>query len=183
MAYTNDIVENAARIAVVAHKNQTRKDGDIPYVVHPFMVALTLARHGFPNEVVAAALVHDVLEDTDFPEEELKAAIGDTAFAIVKAVTNEPGLPWEEQRSKYVETVRTGPEGAKAVSLADKLHNMKNLHEAHEVHGVALWTMFSRGKDKKIWFEEMMISMLREAWDHPLIDDYEKLVEEMKKKD
>jgi (p)ppGpp synthase/HD superfamily hydrolase len=175
-----DIVENAARIAVIAHKEQKRKDGDTPYVVHPFMVAFTLARYGFRNEVVAAALVHDVLEDTDFPEDELREAIGEETFAIVQAVTNDPALEWEAQRMRYIETVRNGPDGALAVSLADKLHNMKNLLTAHAEQGPALWSRFNRGKEKKLWFEESMLAMLKETWKHPMIDEYEELIKKMR---
>lgn len=180
MNYTSNSIENAAAIAVTAHQGQVRKNDDTPYVMHPISVALMLARHGFSDAVVAAALVHDVLEDTAFSEAELAGAIGEEAYAIVKSVTNDPGLEWEEQRLKYIETVRQGPEGAKAVSAADKIANMRNLLDAYAVQGPALWSKFNRGKDKKLWFEESMLIMLKETWQHPLVDEYAELVERMR---
>lgn len=180
MTYGTNIIENAAMIAVVAHNGQTRKNDDTPYVMHPISVAITLSRYGFPDHVVAAALVHDVLEDTDFSEEELRQGIGEEAFAIVKTVTNDPNLPWEEQRAAYVEVLRTASPEAKAVSAADKVANMKNLLAAYAEQGPALWDKFNRGKDKKLWFEELMVSMLKETWSHPLIDEYAALVEQMR---
>lgn len=180
MTYSTNIIENAAAIAVRAHRDQTRKNDDTPYAMHPISVALTLARHGFPDTVIAAALVHDVLEDTDFPAEEIREAIGDVAFSIVTSVTNDPDLPWEEQRMKYVETVRNASPEAKAVSAADKIANMKNLLAAYALEGPSLWTKFNRGKDKKLWFEESMLAMLKETWDHPLVDEYATLVEHMR---
>jgi guanosine-3',5'-bis(diphosphate) 3'-pyrophosphohydrolase len=61
-----NLVEKALRIAVLYHKDQKRKVDNLPYIVHPVMVALKLAKYGFDDVVIAAALVHDILEDTDF---------------------------------------------------------------------------------------------------------------------
>ncbi len=180
MTYTDNIIENAAAIAAIAHRNQTRKNDDTPYVMHPISVAVTLARHGFPDAVVAAGLVHDVLEDTDFPETELEQAIGDVAFRIVKDVTNDPTLEWEEQRAAYVAHVRQASPEAKAVSTADKVANLRNLLFAYAQEGPDLWKKFNRGKEKKLWFEESMLAMLKETWQHPLVDEYERLVVQMR---
>jgi len=175
-----NIVEKAVRVAVEAHKNQTRKGDDQPYIIHPVMVALKLAKHNFPDEVIAAALTHDVLEDTDYPEEELRKELGDEVLEIVKDVTNDQSLPWEEKKKRYVETVRNASEGAKAVALADKIHNLESLLIAYEEQGPALWKRFNRGKDQKIWFENEVLKMLEETWQHPLIEEYEYLLKQEK---
>jgi (p)ppGpp synthase/HD superfamily hydrolase len=171
------LIEKATRIAVFAHKDQTRKGDGTSYIVHPFMVALKLSKYNFPDKVIAAALTHDILEDTDFPEEKLKEELGEEVFAIVKAVTNDDSLSWEEKKKKYVETVRNGPEGSKVVSLADKIHNLETLLIAYEEQGPDLWKKFNRGKEQKIWFENEVLKMLKETWDHPMILEYEKLLE------
>nr|HPM28652.1 HD domain-containing protein [Candidatus Portnoybacteria bacterium] len=62
------LIEKAIRIIVTAHANQKRKNDGSPYVVHPLMVAIKLMKYNFSDEVIAAALVHDVLEDTDITE-------------------------------------------------------------------------------------------------------------------
>jgi len=90
-----NLIEKAARVAILAHANQKRKTEDLPYIIHPFMVALKLAKYNFPDEVIAAALTHDVLEDTDFDQENLKKELGDKVYEIVKAVTCDATLPWE----------------------------------------------------------------------------------------
>lgn len=179
MDLTKDIVENAARIAVVAHGTQKRKGSDCPYVVHPFMVALDLARRGFADPVIAAALAHDVLEDTDFPPEELKKAIGDEAFSIVQTVSHDNGLTWDDKKKGYIEAIRNGSDDAKAVSTADKIHNANSLLAGYEQKGPAMWNDFSTGKEKKLWFEQAMLQMLQETWKHPLVDEYAVLVEKM----
>jgi (p)ppGpp synthase/HD superfamily hydrolase len=175
------ILEIATRIAVRAHATQKRKEGDLPYVSHPFMVALKLAKYDFPDTVLAAALTHDVLEDTDYGAENLRKEIGDEAFGIVKTVTYDDTVSWEDQRIKYIEAVRNGSQGAKAVSTADKVHNMESLIISYQEQGSAIWKHFSRGKEKKIWFEEEMLKMLRETWQHPLVDEYDQLLQEFKR--
>lgn len=176
-----NIIETALRIAIEAHKNQIRKGDDQPYIIHPVMVALKLAKHNFSDKVIAAALTHDVLEDTDYPEDKLRKELGDEVLEIVKDVTNDQSLPWEEKKKRYVETVRNASEGAKAVALADKIHNLESLLIAYEEQGPALWKRFNRGKDQKIWFENEVLKMLKDTWEHPMIEEYEYLLEKENK--
>ena len=176
----DELIDRALQIALRAHAGQMRKAGDIPYVEHPVMVALKLAKHGFGSEVLAAALVHDVLEDTDVPESELRAALGDEVLAIVLSVTEDKSLPWEDRMHGYIEQVRAGSVGAKAVSLADKIHNTESLIRAHHDIGVAVWKLFSRGKERRVQFNEQMLAMLREEWQHPMLDEYAALVEQVR---
>ncbi|XKT74505.1 MAG: HD domain-containing protein [Patescibacteria group bacterium UBA2163] len=175
-----NLIDTAARIAALAHRQQVRKQEDVPYIMHPVAVALSLAQHGFSDEVVAAALVHDVLEDTDFPESELRTQLGDEVLRIVHAASNDDSLSWEEKKLKYIETVREGGEAVWAVAIADKIHNAKDLLASYEKQGAAVWTHFKRGKDKKMWFEDAMLAMYKkEGWQHPLVAEYEALVQRM----
>lgn len=175
----SSLTERAALIAVTAHAAQKRKDDDSPYVVHPFMVALMLARRGWSEETVAAALVHDVLEDTDYSEAKLREEMGPAVMAIVDAVTNDDALSWEDKKKKYIETVRAGSREAKAVATADKIHNAESLIAAHEAQGPDIWKHFNAGREKKLWFENAMLAMLNESWDDPLVGEYAALVERM----
>jgi len=180
---SDNIIEKAVRVSVAAHKDQIRKGDDSPYIIHPFMVALKLAKYNFSDIVIAAALTHDVLEDTEFPEDKLKEELGVEVLEIVKAVTNDDSLEWEEKKKKYVESVRNGPDAAKAVAVADKIHNLESLLIAHSEQGAALWKKFNRGKEKKLWFENEVLKMLKETWDHPLIQEYEQLLNQEKELD
>lgn len=173
-------IDAALRIAAIAHKDQVRKEGGVPYIVHPVMVALMLATRGFPDEVVAAALVHDVLEDTDFPEDELRKELGDEVYAIVRSVTHDDTLSWEDKKRAYIESIRAGSDGAKAVSTADKIHNMQSLLKAYSAQGPRLWDAFKASKEQKLWFEEAMLAMLKECWNDPMVGEYEALVAQMR---
>jgi (p)ppGpp synthase/HD superfamily hydrolase len=173
------LLDTATRMAVARHATQKRKDDDSPYIVHPVMVALLLAKHGFSEEIVAAGLTHDLVEDTDCTSGELRAALGDEVADIVASVTNDDSLSWEDKKKKYIETVRLGSEGAKAVATADKIHNAESLIRAHARLGTELWNHFTTGREKKLWFEDAMLAMLEETWQHPLVDEYAALVTRM----
>lgn len=176
-----DLIEKAARIAVIAHKEQKRKTDDLPYIVHPCMVALKLAKYNFSDTTVAAALVHDVLEDTNVSADELGEALGSEIVEIVSTLSEDKSLPWEERKKKYVEAVRRGSDEVKAISAADKIHNLESVLAAYEEQGEEVWKKFNRGKEKKLWFENEMLRMFKETWTHPLVDEYEALVEKMKR--
>lgn len=173
------LVEKALAIAIEAHKEQRRKGDGSPYIGHPVAVAIKLASTGFPEQVIAAGLAHDVLEDTDYPEEQLVKELGPEVVEIVRAVTKDDNkaLSWEDAKLKYIETVRRGLEEAKAVCVADKIHNLESLLDAYEKQGDAIWVKFNRGKETKLWFEKKVLTMLKETWKHPLVDEYQKLLE------
>ncbi len=169
------LIDKALRMAFAAHEGQMRHEG-IPYITHPVAVALMLAQHGFAQEVVAAALVHDVLEDTAVTEDEMRKELGDAVTGIVLAVSYDHALSWREQRERYIESVRQGSEGAKAVSVADKVHNAQSLLNLHAAGGPAIWSKFHTTREQKLWFEEAMLAMLKDSWQHPLVEEYEALV-------
>lgn len=173
-------VEEAMRFALEAHKDQVRKSDGSPYGIHLLMCAHMLTRHDFEDDVVIAALLHDVLEDTDRGEESIRSLFGDHVLEIVKGVTEDKALPWEARKEAYVGKVRKSEEAVKAVSIADKIHNMQSLLFTYEKQGPTLWNKFSRGKDAKLWFEELCLTMFKETWQHPLVDEYEKLVVHMR---
>lgn len=179
--FRSSLIERALRIAVVAHHGDIRKVEGIPYILHPVAVALRLQKYGFSDEVVAAALVHDVLEDTEYPPEQLRKELGHKVFKMVVAVTNDSRLSWDEKKKKYIETVRRGPEGAKAVALADKIHNLESTLIAYEKLGEKMWEKFNSSKEKKFAFELGVLKMLKETWDHPMISEYERLLTKINK--
>lgn len=166
------LIEQAARIAYTAHARQTRKDDGSPYFIHPCMVALKLAAYGFDEKIIAAGYVHDVLEDTSVTKEALEQALGSEVVRIVLSVTEDKSLPWEERKKSYIVRVCEGSDGAKAVSLADKIHNIESMLSAYQTQGSAIWKIFTRGRDAQRWFQESLLYAVRETWHHPFVDEY-----------
>ncbi len=113
MIYTA-LTKKAMKICFEAHKNQKDKTG-LPYVFHPFHLAEQMT----DETTVIAALLHDVIEDTDLTLENLKKeGFGDTVLEALTLLTHDPAVPYME----YIESIRHNPV-ARAVKLADLRHN------------------------------------------------------------
>jgi (p)ppGpp synthase/HD superfamily hydrolase len=124
---TNNLVELATSFAAEKHKTQYRKEGNLLYISHLVGVALILNKWDSSDEIIAAGLLHDTLEDTDTTKEEILENFGPEILEMITQVTNDDSLGWKEKKIKYIETVRTANHGAKTIALADKIHNIKSL--------------------------------------------------------
>lgn len=174
-----NIVAAAEALATKYHQGQKRKGDGKPYITHPQAVAKILKNNGFNEETIAAGFCHDLLEDTNCTEQEIEDTCTRTVLETVKSVTHNDELSWEEKKIDYIERVRRGSDAAKAVCAADKIHNLQSLLKAYETQGPKLWQKFNRGKKEKLWFEQKVLKMLQETWDHPLLAEYEKLIAKM----
>lgn len=129
-----EMLFKAARFAVVKHEGQTRKakEGEgLPYVTHPMAVSRMLAESGCRDEAtLAAALLHDTLEDTDTTYGELVEEFGAEVADIVEELTDDPKLSKKEQKAAQVEHAPRLSLKAKRVKLADKTHNTMSVVES-----------------------------------------------------
>lgn len=173
------LIEKAMALAVGAHAGQLRKDAPVPYIVHPVSVALILARRNFSDLVVAAALVHDVVEDTSVTLSDVERELGEEVAALVAPVTHDESLSWEERKKAYIEAVHAASAEAKAIATADKIANARNLLAAYDTQGPDVWKHFNAGREKKLWFENAMLDMLQKSWEHSLVSEYAALVTQM----
>lgn len=158
----SDRIEKAIRLSVQAHAGQVRKaDPHIPYATHPFHVALIVRQAGGDEDSVIAALLHDVLEDTDVTPEDLDEGFGSRVTALVREVSEDKTLPWEERKARMVEQLRGASPEAALVAAADKVHNLETLVEAHSRKGTEIWGAFRRGPDATIRFYIEAFAALR----------------------
>jgi (p)ppGpp synthase/HD superfamily hydrolase len=171
--------EQALRLALEAHAPQTRKTDGSPYVIHPIVVAQLLLTYGASEDVVVAALLHDVLEDTAVSPEAVLAVAGPTSFAVIEAVSEDKALPWEVRKEAYVRQVVSGGQSVWLVSVADKVHNAESLLDHIARVGEDAWSAFNRGKEAKLWFETLLHAELAKVWQHPLLDRYGSLIEKL----
>lgn len=124
------LILNAASFAADKHRNQRRKDAEAsPYINHPLALADILAREGDVDDaqVIAAALLHDTVEDTETTIEEVEAQFGKRVASIIAEVTDDKSLPKEERKRLQVVKSSTKSHGAKLVKLADKIANLRDL--------------------------------------------------------
>lgn len=118
----------AVEFAVERHAGQLRHADRAPFVMHPIEVGALLSRTGYPDDVVAAGVLHDVLEDTDTTASELRQRFGSTVSALVQAVSEDPSISDEQERKLALrKQVALGPADAVAVFAADKVSKAREL--------------------------------------------------------
>ncbi len=112
------------------HRDQRRKDAEAsPYINHPIALAEVLAGEGGVSdaEVLAAALLHDTIEDTATTADELRAEFGERIAAMVEEVTDDQSLPKADRKRLQIEHAAALTPGAKLVKLADKICNLRDV--------------------------------------------------------
>jgi guanosine-3',5'-bis(diphosphate) 3'-pyrophosphohydrolase len=127
------VLTRALVFAAQRHREQRRKDaGASPYINHPIGLVDVLVNQGGVTdvEVLAAALLHDTIEDTETTPEELEAAFGPAIRAIVEEVTDDTALPKAERKRLQIQHAPRLSEKAKLVKLADKICNLRDIAEA-----------------------------------------------------
>ncbi|MFN2431337.1 MAG: HD domain-containing protein [Gemmatimonadota bacterium] len=166
-----ELLERAVRLAVRRHQGQLSKGDGEPFITHPVAVALLCGRAGLDDATVAAALLHDVLEDTDTTREELAAAVGERVADAVDHVTKAgDGRPWRDEMRSYVERLRGAPRQALAVAAADKVHNLFRLVRAVEREGPDVERRFNSTFAERLAAYGDVRDVVRERWpDCPLL--------------
>jgi len=118
----------AVAFALERHSGQRRQIDDAPFILHTLEVASLLDRSGYPDSVVAAAVLHDVLEKTDAERPEVEARFGAEVADLVAAVSDDPSIEDEEERKDRLrEKVRGLGGNAAAVYAADKVSKVREL--------------------------------------------------------
>jgi len=174
--------EAALALAARVHRQQTRKGSDVPYIVHLAHVSVILIRHGFPEDLAIAGLLHDAVEDQNLPLPAIEAEFGPDVAAMVSALTErkrEGGVerPWEVRKREVLHQLRRTSPDAVAVKAADTLHSVRSLIAGLAREGPALWSRFSRGADQSLWFYESVAEIVRERLAaHPLADELDRAV-------
>lgn len=126
--------QQAVSFAARAHVHQLRKDGKTPYVAHPLRVALTV-RHLFGSDdevALAAAILHDVIEDTKTDFDDLEQQFGPQVAQAVATLTKDARLPEPEREAAYDAAIRAGSWQARLVKLADAYDNYCDVHKEQD---------------------------------------------------
>ena len=122
----------ALSFAAYAHRAQTRKGSGEPYVNHLIEVARLLAEVARVDDVdvLRAAVLHDVIEDTDVTSDEVERTFGARVRMLVEAVTDDNRLPQSERKRLQIEHMRHAPDEARLIKLADHCSNVASLPES-----------------------------------------------------
>ncbi|MCA0986486.1 HD domain-containing protein [Guptibacillus algicola] len=156
------VIEKAVEYAAYAHDNQYRKKTRLPYVSHPVTVGFYLLQSGVREEVVAAAILHDVLEDTTTTFSDLEKEFGLEIATLVEGCSEpDKNLIWEERKKHTIRHLECASFEIKQIACADKLHNLRTIHVELQKDGDRVFEKFSRGREKQRWYYESILASLQ----------------------
>ena len=197
------MIEAAVRLAAQGHYHQFRKrdcaadessspgvplpEDHIPYITHLMGTMTILARFGASDEVLAAAALHDYLEDVPDPDglERIREITNDEVLDLVLAVTEDKrpdrgrGETWELRKQEQIAEIETMPRDAVLIKGADVLHNLLSLDfdlsEASDPQLV--WGRFNAPKEKQLWyFSSVLDAVRRRLGDHRLTSELAEVI-------
>lgn len=163
------LLTKAIAFASGKHECQKRKGTDIPYIVHP-LEALSIASTITNDEnVLAAAVLHDVVEDCGVSIRQIELKFGKEVARLVAADTenkreNESAeSTWKVRKQETLNHIEKMDKNSKIVVLADKLSNMRAIYRDYDALGDSLWKKFNcKNKDEQCWYYESIEKLLRE---------------------
>lgn len=156
------LVKDALEVARRAHAGQLRRGSDgLPYIDHPLTVAELLVKHRFGDEVLAAALLHDVVENSEIEIDEIRERFGEIVADLVAAMTEDETISlYEDRKEEHRQRVAEADPAALAIFAADKLTNVAMLREAYALIGEGVSDELKVSLDLKIFIWEADLEML-----------------------
>ncbi len=119
-------------LASEAHNGQERKVTGTPYISHPFSVASIVSNYTDNEEIIIAALLHDVIEDVDkdgYREQDITDTFGQRVADLVLDVSEDKSLPYDERKKEYLDRVKELDQDALLIKYADLYHNTLSILE------------------------------------------------------
>jgi myo-inositol-1(or 4)-monophosphatase len=142
------LLDHAIVFAVRAHAGTERRGKGFPYIVHPMEAVEIVATMTPDQELLAAAALHDTVEDTDVTIEQIRTEFGDRVASFVAAESDEPHQRpdsvenWRARKQAAINRIACASRDAKIVALGDKLSNMRAIARDYAQQGDALWDLF-----------------------------------------
>jgi len=179
------LIQKAIVFATKLHQGQFRKGTpDVPYIVHPFSVAVILSEHTDDENIIVAGLLHDILEDVKgYREADMRQDFGDKVTDLVLQVSEEkdPNIKydergtWKERKESYLKNLRNDETAALMICAADKIHNLNSLSSELEKSGVDILNRLNAGRDKQLWYYRQVVDIVKERLGISLlVDELEK---------
>ena len=181
-----ELLDRAIVFAVRAHGGTERRGKGFPYIVHPMEAVEIVATMTSDQELLAAAALHDTVEDTDVTEEQIRAEFGERVASLVAAESDEPHEKrdsvdnWRARKQAAIDRIAAASRDAKIVALGDKLSNMRAIARDYAIQGDELWKIF-HSKDRKDheWHYRGLAESLRELQDTFAYQEFEQLIKQV----
>lgn len=171
MQFTSRI-HRAMVMAAQLHRGQRRKTDDIPYVSHPYAVAWIVSHYTDDEDIIIAALFHDVLEDVSgYSIQQMTEDFGARVSSLVQQVTEPEKRPdmtadeeretWEVRKKNFLNHLCQATPEALMIVAADKMHNMVSMVEAYRRMGEEVWQKFNAPIERRQWFHGEVVGIVQ----------------------
>ena len=173
-----ELLDRAIIFAVQAHHNTERRGKGFPYIVHPMEAVEIVATITPDQELLAAAALHDTIEDTDITVDDIRREFGDRIAELVhaesdqlngevfNAETGDEEATWHARKQAAISRLAAASHDAKIVALGDKLSNMRAIARDYAVKGDELWKIFhAKNKADHEWHYRGLAESLAELSD------------------
>lgn len=148
--------QQAKNFATKAHKGQQRKNAQIPYITHPIRVAERLESIQASDELICAAYLHDVVEDTPYEIEDIEHQFGPRVADLVAAHTEDKSKSWQERKQHTIDIIKSAEIEVKYLIVADRLDNLLDLEKDLQQIGKHVWGNFNAPYEKQKWYNKMI---------------------------
>ena len=149
--FDTDLLDRAIVFAVRAHAGVERRGKGFPYIVHPMEAMSIASTMTSDQEILAAAALHDVVEDTDITLDDIRSQFGDRVAKLVDTESDRPGKveDWRARKEDSLKRLSAASRDEKIVALGDKLSNMRAIARDYTTEGESFWERF-HVKDKSV---------------------------------
>ncbi len=179
-------LDKAINFAVKAHSGVERRGKGFPYIVHPLEAVAIVATITKDQEVLAAAALHDVIEDTKYTEEDIRKEFGDR---VAKLVSSESDIviegkseadSWQDRKRYAIDRLKKLDRDSKIVAIGDKLSNARAMLMDYRSLGEELWNKF-HVTDPKLhkWHYEGLLDSFSEISDTYAYEEFKNIVEKL----
>ena len=162
-----ELVSEAIEFAVKAHDGMRRKKSEVPYILHPMEAAVIVGTMTADQNLIAAAALHDVVEDAEITIDEIEKRFGKRVRELVESETEDkradlpPSDTWRVRKEETLSVLKnTDDIGVLMVWIGDKLANMRSIYRDWKVEGDAMWQRFNQ-KDvgEQAWYYRSIIKL------------------------
>lgn len=148
----HDLVNAAIAFALEQHRYQCRKGSDTPYIVHPMETMNIVRVMGGDFHQMAAAVLHDTVEDGNATIEQIAEQFGSDVAELVQACTEDKTKNWEERKQHTLNSLPTADKRIKMIAMADKLSNLRTIGLDYEQIGEEVWSRFHAPVERQAWY-------------------------------
>ena len=180
-----ELVSEAIAFAVKAHDGMRRKKSDAPYILHPMEAAVIVGTMTDDQNLIAAAALHDVVEDAGITIEEIETRFGKRVRELVESETEDkradlpPESTWRIRKEESLSVLKnTNDIAVLMVWLGDKLANMRAIYRDFKVEGEAMWQRFNqKDVNEQAWYYRSIVTLTKALSDTLAWLEYKMLTE------